>query len=133
MTTTATTPSPTRRQAGHSGRTFAAIALCVAAAAGIVTTAGFAVGNHHEPAASTASSRSSTAASSATTTTLQENLATLNYYNGPTDGLMNTQTIQAITYLQRDANLPQTGHMNSATQAALNQMLISGNNQMGPG
>jgi len=44
---------------------------------------------------------------------------------------MNTQTEQAITYLQRDAHLPQTGTMNTATQAALIHFLATGNNQMG--
>ena len=33
--------------------------------------------------------------------------------------------------LQRDAHLPQTGTMNAATQAALQHMLVTGNNQMG--
>jgi hypothetical protein len=44
---------------------------------------------------------------------------------------MNTQTEQAITYLQRDAGLPQTGTMNAATTAALAHFLATGNNQMG--
>ena len=44
---------------------------------------------------------------------------------------MNRQTEQAITYLQRDAHLPQTGTMNAATQAALAHFLADGNNQMG--
>ena len=44
---------------------------------------------------------------------------------------MNEQTVQAITYLQRDAHLPQTGTMNAATQAALQHLLATGNNQMG--
>jgi len=44
---------------------------------------------------------------------------------------MNEQTVQAITYLQRDAHLPQTGTMNAATQSALQHMLATGNNQMG--
>ena len=44
---------------------------------------------------------------------------------------MNNQTVVAITYLQRDADLPQTGTMNAATQQALVTMLAQGNNQMG--
>ena len=44
---------------------------------------------------------------------------------------MNSQTVAAITYLQRDAHLPQTGTMNAATQQALVTMLAQGNNQMG--
>jgi peptidoglycan hydrolase-like protein with peptidoglycan-binding domain len=40
------------------------------------------------------------------------------------------QTTAAITYLQRDAGLPQTGVMNTATNAALMGYLAHGNNQM---
>ena len=61
----------------------------------------------------------------------QQQLAQLNYYNGSIDGLMGPQTIAAITYLQRDAGLPQTGTMTPATQAALANFLANGNNQMG--
>jgi Putative peptidoglycan binding domain len=62
--------------------------------------------------------------------TLQKQLGQLNYYEGPIDGLMGPQTTAAITYLQRDAGLPQTGTMNAATQAALQNYLANGNNQM---
>ena len=62
---------------------------------------------------------------------LQQELGQLNYYEGPVDGIMGPQTIQAIKYLQRDAHLPQTGQMNAATQAALAHFLAHGNNQMG--
>jgi len=62
---------------------------------------------------------------------LQRELGQLNYYEGPVTGVMNEQTVQAITYLQRDAHLPQTGTMNAATQSALQHMLVTGNNQMG--
>jgi Putative peptidoglycan binding domain len=62
---------------------------------------------------------------------LQQELGQLNYYEGPVDGIMGPQTIQAITYLQRDAHLPQTGQMNAATQAALANFLAHGNNHMG--
>ena len=61
---------------------------------------------------------------------LQQELGQLNYYEGPDDGIMGPQTIAAITYLQRDAHLPQTGQMNAATQAALASFLAHGNNQM---
>jgi peptidoglycan hydrolase-like protein with peptidoglycan-binding domain len=62
---------------------------------------------------------------------LQRELGQLNYYEGPVDGLMGPQTIAAIKDLQRQANLPQTGVMNSATQTALAYYLAHGNNQMG--
>jgi Putative peptidoglycan binding domain len=67
---------------------------------------------------------------SAAVKTLQQQLAQLNYYEGPADGIMGNQTIQAIQYLQRDAGLPQTGQMNAATAAALHNFLVHGNNQM---
>jgi len=68
---------------------------------------------------------------SATIKLLQEQLGQLNYYNGPATGYMNHGTVQAIMYLQRDAHLPQTGQLNTATENALNAMLAGGNNQMG--
>ena len=43
---------------------------------------------------------------------------------------MGPQTTAAIKDLQRQANLPQTGTMNSATQTALDNYLVHGNNQM---
>jgi TolA-binding protein len=61
---------------------------------------------------------------------LQQELGQLNYYIGPDDGIMGPQTVQAIKYLQRDAHLPQTGQMNTATQAALANFLAHGNNNM---
>jgi hypothetical protein len=70
-------------------------------------------------------------APSAAVSTLQRELGQLDYYEGPVSGVMNSQTTQAITYLQRDAGLPQTGTMNAATEQALVQFLAHGNNQMG--
>jgi len=67
---------------------------------------------------------------SASVKKLQQELGQLNYYEGSVDGIMGPQTIAAIKDLQRQANLPQTGTMNAATQAALNNYLANGNNQM---
>ncbi|MFZ2015591.1 MAG: peptidoglycan-binding domain-containing protein [Nocardioides sp.] len=124
-------------QNGYSGRTLAAIVLCLSAGAGLVGTAAYATATHDAQRSATTAGHSTTAASSSSASasmrTLQEDLAQLNYYQGPIDGISNTQTTQAITYLQRDAGLPQTGQMNAATRAALNQMLANGNNEMGPG
>jgi len=61
---------------------------------------------------------------------LQQQLAQLNYYDGPITGVENSNTVHAIQYLQRDAHLPQTGQLDGATRAALNSMLVHGNNQM---
>jgi peptidoglycan hydrolase-like protein with peptidoglycan-binding domain len=67
---------------------------------------------------------------SASVKKLQQELGQLNYYEGSVDGIMGPQTIAAIKDLQRQANLPQTGTMNAATQAALANYLAHGNNQM---
>ena len=63
--------------------------------------------------------------------TIQRELGQLNYYEGPVDGIMGPQTVQAIKYLQRDAQLPQTGYYDQVTYLALQHMLATGNNQMG--
>ena len=70
------------------------------------------------------------AAPSAAVKLLQQQLAQLNYYNGSITGYENAADRDAIGYLQRDAHLPQTGQLNDATRAALNSMLVHGNNQM---
>ena len=93
------------------------------------------------PAASTASTPSANPAQpttpassavvpSASVKKLQQELGQLNYYEGPVDGVMGPQTTTAIQDLQRQAGLPQTGTMNAATQAALDNYLVHGNNQM---
>jgi Putative peptidoglycan binding domain len=67
---------------------------------------------------------------SASVKKLQQELGQLNYYEGPVDGVMGPQTTAAIKDLQRQAGIAQTGTMNSATQAALDNYLVHGNNQM---
>ena len=88
-----------------------------------------AAANHVAPAPKPAPAPAATPSSAIET--LQRELGQLNYYEGPITGTMNSQTVAAITYLQRDAHLPQTGTMNAATQQALVTMLAQGNNQMG--
>lgn len=71
------------------------------------------------------------ATASPTIRLLQTQLAQLDYYDGPVNGIDSPAVHQAISYLQRDAGLPQTGFLTTATQHALNRMLAEGNNQMG--
>jgi len=82
------------------------------------------------PAQPTGGSTTNPVTPSASVKKLQQQLGQLNYYEGADDGIMGPQTIAAIKDLQRQAGLPQTGQMNAATQAALNNYLIHGNNQM---
>jgi peptidoglycan hydrolase-like protein with peptidoglycan-binding domain len=115
-----------------------AAALCALAIAGIITAVMLAFGSHAtaadvpvSPTPGHSTPATPSTVPSAATESLQRQLAQLHYYDGPINGVMNTETTQAITYLQRDAHLPQTGHLNAATQTALNRFLIEGNNQMG--
>ena len=140
--TTTPTPAPST-----TGRTVLISVGSAVAGAAVVAGLAFGLGafGSATPAASTTTptvvpSSSTThhhvtpvtpAAPSETIIVLQRELGQLNYYEGPITGTMNEQTVQAITYLQRDAHLPQTGTMNAATQAALQHMLVTGNNQMG--
>ncbi len=62
--------------------------------------------------------------------TLQRQLASLNYYEGPINGVMTPETVQSIKYLQRDAQLPQNGDYDQLTYLALQRFLTGGNNQM---
>jgi hypothetical protein len=77
-----------------------------------------------------APSTSPAATSPASVQKLQQELSQLNYYQGTDDGIMGPQTTAAIKDLQRQAGLPQTGSMNAATQKALDNYLVHGNNQM---
>ena len=59
---------------------------------------------------------------SASVKKLQQELGQLNYYEGPVDGIMGTQTAAVIMDLQRQAGLPQTGTMNAATPGRPGQL-----------
>jgi peptidoglycan hydrolase-like protein with peptidoglycan-binding domain len=131
MTTNLPTGTPTQ------GRPSIAAAVgiagcCALAVAGVVAVAVLAFGSHDAADAGSPhpTPGHSTIAPDASVASLQRQLAQLNYYNGPVNGVWNVQTSGAISYLQRDAQLPQTGRVDSATQAALNRFLRTGNNQM---
>ncbi len=153
-TTTPTTPVGTTDSPARSswGRSAVVAAVGVLAGAGIATAVvlGMGIGAaqqstpapgpaahaapvvpHRAPAIPSSRVAPTPAEPSAAVETLQRELARLDYYEGSFTGTMNNQTVVAITYLQRDAGLPQTGTMNAATQQALATMLAQGNNQMG--
>jgi hypothetical protein len=135
--------APRQRGNGPSGYRIMVIVIGVVIAAALIVLA--AVGLTHTTSTSTPAPAASTSAPatnpaqpttpavtpSAAVKQLQQELGQLNYYEGPVDGLMGPQTIAAIKDLQRQADLPQTGTMNAATQKALENYLANGNNQMG--
>jgi len=122
------------------------VTIGAAVVVGIVAVVMILSHSHSSPTAATSGTPTSTSAPAngttptnpvtppvkplATVVKLQQELGQLNYYEGPVDGIMGPQTVQAIKYLQRDAHLPQTGQMNAATEAALANFLAHGNNQM---
>jgi peptidoglycan hydrolase-like protein with peptidoglycan-binding domain len=117
-------------------------AACLAAIAGICAVVILAFGGHTTPAATPAPpAHNVTPAANvapnnpnhlpaAQVETIQRELGQLNYYEGPVNGVMTPQTVQAIEYLQRDAKLPQNGYFDQVTYLALQNMLQNGNNQM---
>jgi peptidoglycan hydrolase-like protein with peptidoglycan-binding domain len=146
MSTTTSTPTTPPVKTSSSGRT--ALIAVGAAVAGAAVVAGLVFGLGGFGSSTTTSAIGTPAvvptgtihhhvtpvtpvAPSETIIVLQRELGQLNYYEGPITGTMNEQTVQAITYLQRDAHLPQTGTMTAATQTALQHFLATGNNQMG--
>ncbi|MGH8943035.1 MAG: peptidoglycan-binding domain-containing protein, partial [Acidimicrobiia bacterium] len=56
-------------------------------------------------------------------TALQADLTTAGYYTGEIDGIYGPETIDAVERLQEDSDLPVTGLMDPATQAALAELL----------
>jgi len=149
MSTQTYTPNnqqaPYQQGGGPSRFRIWAVAIGAAVVVAIVAVVMIVSHSHSsQPAAATGTPTSTSAPANSTTPShpvtpvqpsaavekLQRELGQLNYYEGPVDGIMGPQTIQAITYLQRDAHLPQTGQMNAATQAALANFLAHGNNQM---
>jgi hypothetical protein len=129
----------------NSRTTFiAAATLCIIGLAGVVTAIVVAAASHHShalPAHHDSNGSHSAPANhvnpnppdgpSSSVSTLQRELGQLNYYEGPVNGYMTPQTVQAIDNLQHAAGLPQTGSMNAATDNALMSQLTNGDNQMG--
>ena len=60
----------------------------------------------------------------------KQELAELNFYQGPINGYDTPQTVAAVKDLQRQAGLPQTSHMDTQTRAALVKYLEQGDNVM---
>jgi predicted lipoprotein with Yx(FWY)xxD motif len=57
------------------------------------------------------------------TTALQTELQLVGYYDGPIDGIYGPATVDAVTRLQADSGLPETGFVDRATAEALDDLL----------
>jgi peptidoglycan hydrolase-like protein with peptidoglycan-binding domain len=63
---------------------------------------------------------------------LQRELAQLNYYEGPIDGVAGPMTLAAITNFQRANGLAADGVAGAITMAKIHQQLVTGDSQMWP-
>lgn len=63
---------------------------------------------------------------------LQRKLGQLNYYEGPTDGVLGPQTLAAITDFQRANGLTADGIAGTITMTKIDQQLTTGDSQMWP-
>lgn len=127
MSTTTTAP-----RTGRIVAISAATALAVAAVLGTVVVM---VGRDASATPSSSSSSSTSGTNnkvepSNAVKTIQAELAQLNFYDGPINGYDTPQTVAAVKDLQRQAGLPQTGHMDTQTRAALVKYLEQGDNVM---
>jgi predicted lipoprotein with Yx(FWY)xxD motif len=59
------------------------------------------------------------------TTTLQTELQLLGYYDGAIDGIYGPATVEGVKRLQADSGLPETGFVDMATAAALDDLLAA--------
>ncbi len=59
------------------------------------------------------------------TTTLQTELQLVGYYDGPIDGIYGPATVDGVKRLQADSDLPETGFVDQATAAALDELLTA--------
>jgi hypothetical protein len=69
---------------------------------------------------------------SASVAALQHELALLNYYEGPIDGVMGPATLAALTDFQHANGLPADGIAGSSALAKIQQQLKTGDSQMWP-
>ncbi|HUA48451.1 MAG TPA: peptidoglycan-binding domain-containing protein [Solirubrobacteraceae bacterium] len=63
---------------------------------------------------------------------LQHELAQLNYYEGPVDGVLGPATLAAITNFQRANGLNPDGVAGAGTLSKIHEQLITGDSQMWP-
>jgi peptidoglycan hydrolase-like protein with peptidoglycan-binding domain len=127
---TQTAPTSNSHMAESPRRPGRVVAIAALVTAAVVAVTGGVVLTVDANRAASASSASQHTQPSDSIKALQQELAELNFYDGPITGYEGPQTIAAIQNLQRAAHLPQTGQMNSETRAALLQFLAQGDNQM---
>ena len=125
----------TTTAAPRTGRIVAISAATALAVAAVLGTVVVMVGRDASATPSSSSSSSTSGTNnkvepSNAVKTIQAELAQLNFYDGPINGYDTPQTVAAVKDLQREAGLPQTGHMDTQTRAALVKYLEQGDNVM---
>ena len=125
----------TTTAAPRTGRIVAISAATALAVAAVLGTVVVMVGRDASATPSSSSSSSTGGTNnkvepSNAVKTIQAELAQLNFYDGPINGYDTPQTVAAVKDLQRQAGLPQKGHMDTQTRAALVKYLEQGDNVM---
>lgn len=122
----------TTTAAPRTGRIVAISAATALAVAAVLGTVVVMVGRDASatPSSSSTSGTNNKVEPSNAVKTIQAELAQLNFYDGPINGYDTPQTVAAVKDLQRQAGLPQTGHMDTQTRAALVKYLEQGDNVM---
>lgn len=122
----------TTTAAPRTGRIVAISAATALAVAAVLGTVVVMVGRDASatPSSSSTSGTNNKVEPSNAVKTFQAELAQLNFYDGPINGYDTPQTVAAVKDLQRQAGLPQTGHMDTQTRAALVKYLEQGDNVM---
>jgi len=122
----------TTTAAPRTGRIVAISAATALAVAAVLGTVVVMVGRDASatPSSSSTSGTNNKVEPSNAVKTIQAELAQLNFYDGPINGYDTPQTVAAVKDLQRQAGLPQKGHMDTQTRAALVKYLEQGDNVM---
>jgi peptidoglycan hydrolase-like protein with peptidoglycan-binding domain len=92
------------------------------------TNQGSAAGGSHSSTATGAQ----TYQHGASVVALQHELAQLNYYDGPVDGVLGPATLAAITNFQRANGITPDGVAGAGTLSKIHEQLITGDSQMWP-
>lgn len=124
MTDQYATPAPdpaAPTDGGSNGRLWLIILLGVALVAGIIAIAVVVTSDDDDESSSNSSQEEVLSAS--VTASIQEDLATLGYYDGPIDGVYGPETEEAVKQFQTDNGLEPTGRYDQATDAAVQAAL----------
>jgi peptidoglycan hydrolase-like protein with peptidoglycan-binding domain len=108
---------------GSNTRLILIIVLGIALIAGVIAIAVVVTDDDDTSTTSSSETTGDETASAAVAASIQQDLATLGYYDGPIDGVYGAETEAAVKEFQTDAGLEPTGRYDPATDAAVQAAL----------